>query len=173
MAEAARGGDREIVVQNPGGYREGLGGERGELERWIEALVAELAPGCASFTMRLTSDREMRRLNRAYRAKDAPTDVLSFPGQDTPEGRHLGDVVIAVPVARRQAEAARHSSGREVRILILHGVLHCLGHDHETDDGTMERLERELRRRWVPAETEPPASPATGRREAEHRDAGG
>ena len=101
----------------------------------------------------------MRRLNRTYRGKDAPTDVLSFPGQETPEGPHLGDVVIAVPVARRQAEAAGHSSERELRVLLLHGVLHCLGYDHETDDGTMERLERRLRRRWVPvAVGEPPAA---------------
>ncbi len=170
MAEAARGGGREIVVQNPGGYREGRGGE---LARWLEALLAELAPEHASFGVRLTSDREMRRLNRTYRGKDAPTDVLSFPGQDTAEGRHLGDVVIAVPVARRQAAAAGHSSEREIRILLLHGVLHCLGHDHETDDGTMERLERRLRRRWVPAEEGGPPSRAAGGREAERRDAGG
>ena len=79
---------------------------------------------------------------------DAATDVLSFPGGATPEGRHLGDMVVAVPTARRQAAAAGHPVERELRSLLLHGVLHCLGHDHETDDGDMERLERRLRRRW-------------------------
>ncbi len=159
MAEASRPPGCELVVQNPGGFREARGGEGGELETWLAALLAELAPEHDSFGVRLTSDREMRRLNRTYRGKDAPTDVLSFPGQETPEGLHLGDVVIAVRVARRQAEAAGHSSERELRILLLHGVLHCLGYDHETDDGTMERLERGLRRRWLPegAAGRPPA----------------
>jgi probable rRNA maturation factor len=91
----------------------------------------------------------MRRLNRELRGKDKTTDVLSFPGGVTPEGYHLGDIVISLPQARRQAEEAGHSLGRELRILLLHGVLHCLGHDHETDDGTMNRLERRLRRRWI------------------------
>lgn len=163
MAEATRPPGCELVVQNPGGFREARSGEGEQLEAWLAALLAELAPEHATFGVRLTSDREMRRLNRTYRGKDAPTDVLSFPGQETPEGPHLGDVVIGVPVARRQAEAAGHSSDRELRILLLHGVLHCLGYDHETDDGTMERLERKLRRRWVPVEETngppPPASP--------------
>jgi probable rRNA maturation factor len=136
---------REIVIQNPSDFPEG---EDPHLLPWLERLVAELAPE-ASFTVRLTSDREVRRLNRTYRDKDHPTDVLSFPGESTPEGDHLGDVVIAVPVARRQAEAAGHSAERELRILLLHGVLHCLGHDHETDDGEMERLEDGLRERWI------------------------
>jgi probable rRNA maturation factor len=152
MAEAARSRSCELVVQNPAGFREARGAERRELEAWLADLLAELAPEHASFGVRLTSDREMRRLNRTYRGKDTPTDVLSFPGQETPEGPHLGDVVIAVAVARRQAEAAGHASGRELRILLLHGVLHCLGYDHETDDGTMERLEGKLRRRWLPEE---------------------
>ncbi len=76
--------------------------------------------------------------------------------------------MISVPVARRQAEAAGHPVARELRVLLLHGVLHCLGHDHETDDGTMERLEAELAGRWIPAH--PPA----GGSEAEGAgDAGG
>jgi probable rRNA maturation factor len=91
----------------------------------------------------------MRRLNRDFRGKDASTDVLSFPGSVGGEGRHLGDVAIAVPTARRQAAAAGHDTERELRLLLLHGVLHCLGHDHETDGGEMERLERRLRRRWL------------------------
>ena len=147
-AGAAGDAPPEIAIQNPTGAPEG---EDPDLLPWLERLLGELAPG-ASFAARLTTDREMRRLNRTYRGKDAPTDVLSFPGGSGPEGEHLGDVVIAVPVARRQAEAAGHSTARELRVLLLHGVLHCLGHDHETDDGAMERLERRLRKRFLELE---------------------
>jgi probable rRNA maturation factor len=148
MAEPDEPGGCEVVLQNPCDYPEA---EEPELGRWLERLVAELAPGATSFAVRFASDREMRRLNRAFRGQDHPTDVLSFPGETTPEGRHLGDVVIAVPVARRQAAAAGQPAARELRMLLLHGVLHCLGHDHETDGGAMDGLEAELRERWLPA----------------------
>jgi probable rRNA maturation factor len=98
----------------------------------------------------------MRRLNRVYRDKDKPTDVLSFPGDQNPDGRHLGDVVISVPTARRQADGFDHGVERELKTLVLHGMLHCLGYDHETDDGTMERLENELQRELF--SNEPPAA---------------
>jgi probable rRNA maturation factor len=153
-----------------------------------------LAPGgphgsrpIRSCGVRFAGDRAMRRLNREFRGIDSTTDVLSFPGQaggpdasgpdtggpdaggpDTggPDaGGHLGDIVISVPAARRQAAAAGHDPQRELRILLLHGVLHCLGHDHEVDGGEMERLERRLRRRWIgpasPAGSMSPASPAS------------
>lgn len=116
---------------------------------WVEALIGELAPDVDTFTLRFTGDRAMRRLNREFRAMDSPTDVLSFPGEDGPEGRHLGDVVVSVPTARRQAADHEEPLDRELRRLILHGVLHCLGYDHETDDGEMERLEDTLRRDWL------------------------
>jgi probable rRNA maturation factor len=138
----------ELQLANPCGYGEV---RRRELRPWLSALVGELAPEARSFAVRFASDREVRRLNRGFRGKDRPTDVLSFPGGETPEGRHLGDVVIAVPTARRQAAEQGHAVERELRTLLLHGVLHCLGYDHETDDGTMERLERRLRRRWLGA----------------------
>jgi rRNA maturation RNase YbeY len=103
-----------------------------------------------TFTVRLASDREMRRVNRAFRSKDEPTDVLSFPGEPgAPAEEHLGDVLISVPAARRQAAAAGHPVARELEILALHGLLHCMGYDHETDGGTMDRLERRLRRVWL------------------------
>lgn len=134
--------DREIALQNPNRYPEA---RARTLRPWLERLAGELAPQASSLGVRFASDRELRRVNRQYRGKDKPTDVLSFPGE---EG-HLGDILISVPTARRQAESAGHSTERELKVLLLHGVLHCLGYDHETDQGEMERLERRLRRRWL------------------------
>lgn len=139
----------ELSLQNARRYPE-VGVRR--LRPWLERLVEELAPDHASLGVRFTGDREMERINRKFRSREGTTDVLSFPGGDSPEGRHLGDVLISVPAARRQAEAAGHAVERELRVLLIHGVLHCLGHDHEEDDGTMERLERRLRRRLVDGE---------------------
>jgi probable rRNA maturation factor len=143
--------DVDLSLDNPCGYAEV---RRRQLRPWLVALLGELAPEAQSFAVRFTSDREMRRLNRDFRGKDKTTDVLSFPGETAPtghhvEGHHLGDVVIAVPTARRQAEERGGEVERELRTLLLHGVLHCLGYDHETDNGAMERLERKLRRRWL------------------------
>ena len=105
-------------------------------------------------TVALVSDARMRALNRQYRGKDYPTDVLSFPVMaDAPEGirspgnRHLGDIVIAQGIARRQARTAGHAGTEELRILALHGLLHLLGYDHERDNGEMARLEQRLRRK--------------------------
>lgn len=103
-------------------------------------------------TLVLTGDVAMRRLNREWRGVDRATDVLSFPADaDGPrvrgQVRHLGDVVIATGVARRQAAAARHSYATELKVLALHGLLHLLGYDHEADGGQMRRLEARLRRK--------------------------
>ena len=116
---------------------------------WCERLVTSLAPEAKSFVVRVTGDDEIRRLNREFRDLDKPTDVLSFPGEGTPEGRHLGDVAIGAGVADRQAGEQGHSLERELKLLILHGVLHCLGYDHETDNGEMSRLEDRLREEWI------------------------
>lgn len=121
------------------------------LGAWLAEVVAQVAPGYDSFAVRFVGDPAMRALNLDFRALDKTTDVLSFPGEHGPDGRHLGDVVISVPTAKRQAESAGHPLATELRTLLLHGVLHCLGHDHESDDGEMERLERRLRRRFVNA----------------------
>ena len=91
----------------------------------------------------------MREMNLRFRSVDKTTDVLSFPGEETPDGRHLGDIVVSAPTVQRQANERGHSCEREIRLLLLHGVLHCLGMDHERDDGEMEALERELRERWL------------------------
>ena len=84
----------------------------------------------------------MRALNKRFRRTDKATDVLSFPAGERGE---LGDVIIAAGVARRQALAAGHSLQTELRVLALHGLLHLLGYDHETDDGRMLKVERRLR----------------------------
>ena len=116
------------------------------LRRVAHDVVAELAPAPATLTLRLTGNDEIRELNRRYRTVDASTDVLSFPGETTPEGRHLGDVVISVETAVARSGAALE---REIQVLALHGILHCLGYDHETDDGEMEALEQRLRAHFL------------------------
>ena len=87
-------------------------------------------------------DEAMTTLNRRFRRKNRTTDVLTFPGDDA---SHLGDIVISVDQARRQAAAEHHSLPTEVRYLIVHGILHALGHDHETDQGQMNALELKVR----------------------------
>jgi len=143
-------GDPDIALQNPNRYPD-VRARR--LRPWLERLLAALAPRAQSLGVRFCGDREMRRVNRQYRGLDKTTDVLSFPGQDGgEEDSHLGDVLISVPVARRQAAEGHHGPEREIKTLLLHGVLHCLGYDHESDDGEMERLERRLRKKWLAAE---------------------
>jgi probable rRNA maturation factor len=111
------------------------------------AAQAMKARGTVSLV--LTGDRTVRRLNRDYRGKDKPTDVLSFPGPgDADLG--LGDIVISLETAARNARTLGRSVARELDVLALHGFLHVLGYDHETDDGTMDRLEGRLRRRLLP-----------------------
>jgi probable rRNA maturation factor len=114
---------------------------RGVLRRAAEAL--RVRGGEVSLV--LGGDRFLRRLNRRYRGKDRPTDVLSFPGDGGEAG--LGDVVISVETAERNARGLDRTLPRELDVLALHGFLHVLGYDHETDDGTMDRLERRLRKR--------------------------
>jgi probable rRNA maturation factor len=95
----------------------------------------------------LTSDAPVRRLNARYRHQDKPTDVLSFPGPGGDAG--LGDIVISLDTAARNAPRFGRTLGEELQVLALHGFLHVLGYDHETDDGTMDRLESRLRRRLL------------------------
>jgi len=102
-------------------------------------------------TIAFVSDRAIKELNRRFRGKDYPTDVLSFPNQaaafEVENQSHLGDVVISVHRAAAQAKQHRLSFAIEVKHLILHGLLHLCGYDHETDGGEMKKLELRLRRR--------------------------
>lgn len=94
----------------------------------------------------LTSDAEIKRLNRTFRKKNKATDVLSFPAPEEIFGEHAGDLAISLDTAARQAESFGHSLRDEVRILLLHGLLHLAGMDHEIDSGEMAERETELRR---------------------------
>jgi probable rRNA maturation factor len=98
----------------------------------------------------LTGDAEIQRLNREFRRKDTPTDVLSFPAEHDavqPALRRAlgGDIVISTKTARVQAAEIGHDLSTEVKVLILHGMLHLAGYDHESDHGQMRRLEQKLR----------------------------
>ncbi len=92
----------------------------------------------------LADDARLKALNKAFRGKNKPTDVLSFPAADNGEGM-AGDLAISIETAQRQADEHGHGLADEVRILTLHGLLHLAGHDHETDSGEMRALEAQLR----------------------------
>ena len=142
------------------------------LARWLAGVAPRRARG--TVTVALVADARVQALNRRYRHVDRVTDVLSFamtsagpgsrgagrragkmgglprtaaPGAGRAGSVWLGDVVIAMGTARRQARAAGHGLADELRLLALHGLLHLLGYDHERDGGRMARLERRLRRR--------------------------
>jgi probable rRNA maturation factor len=100
-------------------------------------LERQAAPGDVDLAIVLTDDAQIHALNKEYLDVDAPTDVLSFPSDQTdPETgvRYLGDILISVPCAGRQAQAAGHALEAEVQLLVVHGMLHLLGHDHAEPD---------------------------------------
>jgi len=97
-------------------------------------------------TVLLTSDPAIRRMNKQFRGKNKATDVLSFPAGDF-AGNSAGDLAISVDTARKQAREQGHALGVEIKVLMLHGLLHLAGYDHETDNGKMARRERVLRGR--------------------------
>lgn len=132
-------------------------------ELFLRRVEKELRLGDSDVTVCFVSDAEIARMNEAFRKKKGPTDVLSFPAErkkrkklfaegaegtsDTAKS-YLGDIAIAPATARRYAKKNGRSLSSELRVLILHGVLHLLGYDHETDRGEMDRIERKLRRRF-------------------------
>jgi len=118
---------------------------RRELTAFAELISERVADG-RRFCCLLTGDETLQRLNREFRGKDAPTDVLSFPSPSP--GGGLGDIAISVDRAREQAGSYGHALMAELQVLLLHGVLHLLGHDHETDRGKMRRLETKWRKEF-------------------------
>lgn len=117
-------------------------------EAWTRRRVAEIARAAGSKAREISvlycGDTRMRSLNRRFRRKDRTTDVLAFPAG---QGGFLGDIAISVPYASRQASRAGLTPRREIDRLLLHGVLHLMGYDHETDRGEMDALEAKLRTR--------------------------
>jgi probable rRNA maturation factor len=134
----------EVVVRHPAGRR---------LAPGCRALLLRLRRatrrGRAGVVLLLASDATVRRLNRVFLGEDRITDVLSFPAGDVRPrgGGFLGEIAVAVPRAARQARRAGWGLREETALLVVHGFLHLLGHDHERDDGLMRRLEERLLRR--------------------------
>jgi probable rRNA maturation factor len=117
--------------------------------RLLRGLLRETGREHDGVTLLLSTDTVLRRLNRTHRGQDRATDVLSFPfhGDLEPRRPHLGDIAISMQRASRQARSAGWPLASELALLLTHGFLHLLGYDHETDDGTMHRLEDSLLRR--------------------------
>jgi probable rRNA maturation factor len=133
---------------------------RRPLEAFLRLAKNELRLQEAGLTVCLVSDAEIARMNETFRKKKGPTDVLSFPAAARRRpvrlrrgagaiktGEYLGDIAISPSTARRYAKKNGRKLSGELRVLILHGVLHLLGYDHETDRGEMDRIERKLRKR--------------------------
>ena len=118
--------------------------DRRRLRLFQDTLTTLLTSGRA-FTCLLTSDAELRRLNNTFLGLDYATDVLSFPALEGEES--LGELAISAPRAKAQAAEFGHAIEAEIEILMLHGALHLLGHDHETDKGAMRRLESRWRQK--------------------------
>jgi probable rRNA maturation factor len=129
------------------------------LERFLVLVNWELGLRRDAAFVRFVTDAEMSRLNRTFRQKPGTTDVLSFPSEARTHparlrrrvlalrGAFLGDIAISPVVARRNAKTSGRTLTDEIRILMLHGILHLLGYDHDTDRGEMDRVEARLRRR--------------------------
>ncbi|HEY0701129.1 MAG TPA: rRNA maturation RNase YbeY [Candidatus Acidoferrales bacterium] len=135
-----------------------------DLNRFLASTQKRLRVPSGAVTVALVSDLEMKRWNRAFRGKNRPTDVLSFPQDEASrkkstksarrvgastsaiDDKYLGDIAIAPAVAQKNARRFGRTFIAEMRILILHGILHLMGYDHETDQGQMDRREGLLRR---------------------------
>ena len=127
------------------GWRE-LGLSQSGLARFMRAAQAAVGL-CGEVEVLLADDRVLRRLNRAWRGKNKATDVLSFPAPEEMAAVCAGDLAVSLETAQRQAMEQGHSLRDEVRVLLLHGLLHLSGMDHETDEGEMAAREAELRAR--------------------------
>jgi probable rRNA maturation factor len=150
--------DRPAVIEN---RQRAVRLARRPLEMFLRRVQDELGLQGAGVTICLVSDAEIARMNETFRKKKGPTDVLSFPSVarrrparlrpgsiKMKAGEYLGDIAISPATARRYAKQHGRKLSSELRVLILHGVLHLLGYDHETDRGEMDRVERKLRERF-------------------------
>jgi probable rRNA maturation factor len=120
------------------------------LQQFYERVRRELGFAPESVIIQLISDENMAHLNETFRKKRGPTDVLSFPANGAKpkhDDEYVGDIAISPETARRNARRFSRSLPVEMRILILHGMIHLAGFDHESDNGEMDRLERRLRKR--------------------------
>ena len=128
------------------------------LREFLSRLDRLLGPDRRAFSVCFVNDSEMRKFNRHYRGQDRPTDVLSFPWKDesagttrgsqrVPRWNYAGDILISAETARRQARREGHGVEKEICLLMLHGLFHLLGMDHERDRGEMARKEYRLRER--------------------------
>jgi probable rRNA maturation factor len=142
---------RMIVYEPPGDLRLPPGSRirKRELASFVAEVAADLSlEGAVSVW--LTGDAQIRELNRRFRKKDKATDVLSFPAAPDGDARNrlAGDLAVSLETAMRQASEMDHTLEAELKILLLHGLLHLAGLDHETDTGAMRRKESRLRRRF-------------------------
>ena len=141
-----------ISLEPPRGIAEGddgwaaLGLSHAGLTRFVKSARG-LVGLAGEVDVLLADDRTLRRLNREFRGKDKATDVLSFPAAEELAAHHAGDLAVSVETAARQGREHGHDLATEVRVLLLHGLLHLSGMDHETDRGEMRAREAELRKR--------------------------
>ena len=119
------------------------------VRRLVERAARAMRDRHREVSVYFCGDRRMAALNGRWRRRKRPTDVLSFPASGAPADGFLGDIVISVPYATRQARRRGEAPAREIDRLLLHGYLHLLGYDHETDKGEMEALEARLRKEFA------------------------
>jgi probable rRNA maturation factor len=134
-------GSTVLFGAHPAKYKLNATAKR-QLTRFAKTLAARVAQG-KGFECLIADDRELRRLNAAFLNHDYPTDVLSFPS--TADARMLGEIAISIERAGEQAEQMGHTLLDELQVLMLHGVLHLAGYDHETDGGEMAAAEQRWR----------------------------
>lgn len=133
-----------ITIDLPGSLSEHLGLSNAGLSRFLNSARAAVGLS-GTVDVLLADDATLRRLNKTFRGKNKSTDVLSFPALDNDE-QIVGDLAISLETAARQAATYGHTLRDEVRILLLHGLLHLSGLDHEADHGEMAAREAQLRR---------------------------
>src|SRR4029077_2767427 len=139
--ELRKGGNDNLVI-----LRKPVAGLRDTALAKFAARASRASKLEGAVNVLVTGSSELRSLNRRFRGKDQPTDVLSFPPGPCFVNGLAGDIAISADIARQNARRLGHTAAQEIKILALHGVLHLVGYDHETDQGTMAVRETQLRR---------------------------